>query len=425
MSEDVKQKTKEISTRNVEIIKKKVREPQTHAVILEKTQLPLTGFDWDAYTSGCPSLFKKPNLNIKAPNGVRVYSREPYAQELLNLMVGYDVDRPSQSKILEGSIYTGKVYSINSEWASIDIGYRENVYVNLLKEDSDVLSLITMNGQVKVQIVSKNTTAGFVLGSVGAGIKTAVIAEIMESIESGKTAYSGLVKEMIPGGGYMVNIQGIDCFMPGSLAGINKLADFESIVGENLYVVPVSFSDKRGTIVVSHREYLKAMIPNKIDNLRNEINLERFGKVTGSAKYGVFVEFDDCLTGMIHVNDLTPEMLKKHKAREINPGDDITFKIKEIVSDTKIILTQIDTVPVIDPWDGIEGRIQVPSEVTGTVKAVKDYGIFIDVEPGIAGLLHISEIQDLIDTKTIKEGDKMTVQITRIDAATRKIFLKI
>ena len=425
MSEDVKQKRKTIPTRNVEVIEKKAREPQTHVVILERTKFPLASFDWDAYTSGCPSLFKKPNLNIKAPNGVRVYSREPYAQELLNLMVGYDVDRPSQSKILEGSIYTGKVYSINSEWASIDIGYRENVYVNLLKEDSDVLSLITMNGQVKVQIVSKNTTAGFVLGSVGAGIKTAVIAEIMESIESGKTAYSGLVKEMIPGGGYMVNIQGIDCFMPGSLAGINKLADFESIVGENLYVVPVSFSDKRGTIVVSHREYLKAMIPNKIDNLRNEINLERFGKVTGSAKYGVFVEFDDCLTGMIHVNDLTPEMLKKHKAREINPGDDITFKIKEIVSDTKIILTQIDTVPVIDPWDGIEGRIQVPSEVTGTVKAVKDYGIFIDVEPGIAGLLHISEIQDLIDTKTIKEGDKMTVQITRIDAATRKIFLKI
>ena len=425
MSEDVKQKRKTIPTRNVEVIEKKVREPQTHVVILERTKFPLASFDWDAYTSGCPSLFKKPNLNIKAPNGVRVYSREPYAQELLNLMVGYDVDRPSQSEISEGSIYTGKVYSINNEWASIDIGYRENVYVNLLKEDSDVLSLITMNSQVKVQIVSKNTTAGFVLGSVGAGIKTAVIAEIMESIESGKTAYSGLVKEMIPGGGYMVNIQGIDCFMPGSLAGINKLADFESIVGENLYVVPVSFSDKRGTIVVSHREYLKAMIPNKIDNLRNEIDRERFGKVTGSAKYGVFVEFDDCLTGMIHVNDLTPEMLKKHKAREINPGDDITFKIKEIVSDTKIILTQIDTVPVIDPWDGIEGRIQVPSEVTGTVKAVKDYGIFIDVEPGIAGLLHISEIQDLIDTKTIKEGDKMTVQITRIDAATRKIFLKI
>lgn len=425
MSEDVKQKTKEISTRNVEIIKKKVREPQTHAVILEKTQLPLTGFDWDAYASVCPSLFKKPNLNIKAPNGVRVYSREPYAQELLNLIVGYDVDRPSQFEISEGSIYTGKVYSINSEWASVDIGYRENVYVNLLKEDAESLSLIIINDQIKVQIVSKNTTAGFVLGSVGAGIKTAFISEIMESIESGKTAYSGLVKEMIPGGGYMVNIQGIDCFMPGSLAGINKLADFESIVGENLYVVPVSFSDKRGTIVVSHREYLKAMIPNKIDNLRNEINLERFGKVTGSAKYGVFIEFDDCLTGMIHVNDLTPEMLKKHKAREINPGDDITFKVKEIVSDTKIILTQIDTVPVINPWDGIEGRIQVPSEVTGTVKAVKDYGIFIDVEPGIAGLLHISEIQDLINTKTIKEGDKMTVQITRIDAATRKIFLKI
>jgi len=155
------------------------------------------------------------------------------------------------------------------------------------------------------------------------------------------------------------------------------------------------------------------------------MNGDREGKVTGSAKYGVFVEFDECLTGMIHVNDLTPEMLKKHKAREIQPGDDINFKIKEIVSDTKIILTQLDAMPVIDPWDTIEHRIQVPSEVVGTVKAVKDYGIFIDVEPGIAGLLHISEIQDLIDTSTIKSGDKITVQVTRIDSATRKIFLKI
>ena len=255
--------------------------------------------------------------------------------------------------------------------------------------------------------------------------ENAVVSDIMSSIEGGTTAYVGTISEMIPGGGYIVNIQGVDCFMPGSLAGINKLADFESIVGTDMYVVPVSFSTKRGTIVVSHREYLKAMIPNKVEALRESPDGERTGKVTGSAKYGVFVEFDDCLTGMIHVNDLTPEMLKKHKAREIQPGDDINFRIKEVVSDTKIILTQLETVPVIDPWEGIEQRIQVPSEVVGVVKAVKDYGIFIDVEPGIAGLLHISEIQDLIDTSTIKSGDNITVQVTRIDSATRKIFLKI
>jgi len=425
MSEDVKQKTKRerISTQNqeVEVIEKKGKEPYW----LENANVPREEFDWDAHEANCPTNFRKPNPKINAPHGVKVYSREPYAQDLLNLMLGFEANNPQQMEISEGEIYTGTVYSINPEWASIDIGYRENVYVNLLKEDASVKPLITVNNEVKVQVTSKKGTTGCVLGSVSAGVKTAVVSEIMDSIEKASTAYAGLIKEMIPGGGYIVNIQGIDCFMPGSLAGINKLADFESIVGETLYVVPVSFSAKRGTIVVSHREYLKAMIPNKVEKLRDNMNGDREGKVTGSAKYGVFVEFDECLTGMIHVNDLTPEMLKKHKAREIQPGDDINFKIKEIVSDTKIILTQLDAMPVIDPWDTIEHRIQVPSEVVGTVKAVKDYGIFIDVEPGIAGLLHISEIQDLIDTSTIKSGDKITVQVTRIDSATRKIFLKI
>ena len=425
MSEDVKQKTKRerISTKNqeVEVIEKQGKEPYW----LENANVPREEFDWDAHEANCPTNFRKPNSKIKAPHGVKVYSREPYAQDLLNLMLGFEASSPQQMEISEGEIYTGTVYSVNPEWASIDVGYRENVYVNILKEDASVRPLITVNNEVKVQVTSKKGATGCVLGSVSAGVKTAVVSEIMDSIEKASTAYAGLIKEMIPGGGYIVNIQGVDCFMPGSLAGINKLADFESIVGQTLYVVPVSFSTKRGTIVVSHREYLKAMIPNKVEKLRENMNGDREGKVTGSAKYGVFVEFDECLTGMIHVNDLTPEMLKKHKAREIQPGDDINFKIKEIVSDTKIILTQLDAMPVIDPWDTIEHRIQVPSEVIGTVKAVKDYGIFIDVEPGIAGLLHISEIQDLIDTSTIKSGDKITVQVTRIDSATRKIFLKI
>ena len=247
----------------------------------------------------------------------------------------------------------------------------------------------------------------------------------MASIDEGKTGYMGTVTEMIPGGGYIVRIQGIDCFMPGSLAGINKLVDFESIIGTDMYVVAVSYSQKRGTLVVSHREYLKAMIPSKIVDLKENINQEITGNVTGSAKYGIFVEFNECLTGMIHVNDLTPELLKSHKAREVQPGDEVTFKIKEVVSETKIILTQLETVAAVDLWDGIEDRIKTPSEVVGTVKAVKDYGVFIDIEKGVAGLLHISELEDVLETTDIKPGDNITVQVTRIDSATRKIFLKI
>jgi|TARA_B110000093_G_scaffold122982_1_gene131683 small subunit ribosomal protein S1 len=422
MSEDVKTKRVRLVENKPETQPKKENDKLAY---LENANVAPEKFDWDAHQASCPSRSRKINKGLKNTGNHNVYSHEPYAQDFLNLLNGYEETKPVQMKIEVGEIYTGNIYSINEEWVSVDIGYRENVYVNVLKEEASVRGLFVPDAEVKIQVIQIEGGRGFVLGSISAGIKSAVAKEIMASIEEGTTGYMGTVSYMIPGGGYIVTVQGIECFMPGSLAGINKLADFESIVGSDMYVVPVSFSEKRGTIVVSHREYLKAMIPSKIDALKENLGQDLTGKVTGSAKYGVFVEFDECLTGMIHVNDLTPELLKAHRSREIKPGDDIAFKIKEVVSNEKIILTQLDAKPVVDLWDGISERIKTPSEVVGTVRAVKDYGIFVDIEKGVAGLLHISEIEDVIDLETIKPGDKITVQVTRIDADSRKIFLKI
>ena len=384
-------------------------------------------FDWEGYEATCPSNSRKVNSKVDAPRGVRVLSKEPYAQDFLNAIMGYEASNDVVSKIETGNIYDGTIYSINSEWVSVDIGYRQMVYVNMLKEEASVRQELAPNAPVKVQVLATEgaSVQGYVLGSISAGVKTARIEELMASIESGTDAYEGLVTEMIPGGGYVVAVNGVDCFMPGSLAGINKLADFESIVGETMFVVPVSFSDRRGTIVVSHREYLKAMIPNTIDAIEKDLTVERTGQVTGSTKYGIFVEFEGCLTGMIHVNDLTADVLKRHKSRDINPGEDITFKVKEIVSNTKIILTQLEYTPKVDAWDGIEDRIKVPAEIVGTVKSTKDYGLFVEIEKGITGLLHISEIEDVLDISSVKPGDKITVQVTRIESSTRKVFLKM
>lgn len=422
MSEDVK-------TKRVRLSKKETTTQETKKedklAYLENANVAPEKFDWAAHEASCPSRSRKINKSLKNTGNFKVYSHEPYAQDFLDLLNGFESSKPAQMKIETGEIYTGTIYSINDEWVSVDIGYRENVYVNVLKEEASVRELFAPDAEVRVQVLQIEKGRGFVLGSISAGVKSGVIKDIMESIEEGNTGYVGTVSQMIPGGGYIVSVQGIDCFMPGSLAGINKLVDFESIIGTDMYVVPVSFSESRGTIVVSHRAYLKAMIPSKIDALKENLSQELSGKVTGSAKYGVFVEFNECLTGMIHVNDLTPELLKLHKAREIKPGDDINFKIKEIVSESKIILTQLDAAPVVDLWEGISERIKTPSEIVGTVRAVKDYGVFVDVEKGVAGLLHISEIEDVVDLTTIKPGDKMTVQVTRIDADSRKIFLKI
>lgn len=430
MSEDVRKKRKRISetrqnTETVATAEKSTEQTQELATKkLENVNEPIENFDWDAHMADCPTRMRSINTKVNAPHGYKVMSHEPYAQDFLNILLGQEEASTEHYSIEVGEIYDGTIYSVNPEWVAVDIGYREMVYVNVMKEEASVREFFTVGNEVKIQVLKKGDSKGFVLGSISAGVRTAVISEIMETIDSGSTAYSGYVSQMIPGGGYIVNVQGIECFMPGSLAGINKLVDFESIVDTEMYVVPVSFSQKRGTIVVSHREYLKAMIPSKIAELKENITAEITGNVTGSAKYGVFVEFNECLTGMIHVNDLSPELSKAHKAREINPGDEVKFKIKEIVSDTKIILTQIEQKPVVDLWEGIEDRIKAPAQIVGKVKAVKDYGIFVDIEKGVAGLLHISELEG-IDISDIKNGDDITVTVTRIDSATRKIFLKL
>ena len=422
MSQDVKQKRKRLS---------ETQPKQTESVTGSKVEIstenanvPLEQFNWEEHEAGCPTRTRQHNSKVNAPHGWKIMSHEPYAQDFIDILAGAEQESTQQFNIEVGEIYDGTIYSINPEWVAVDIGYREMVYVNCEKEEHSIREMFTPDAEVKIQVLQMGGARGFVLGSISAGVKTAVISEIMESIESGSTGYLGTVTQMIPGGGYIVEVQGVECFMPGSLAGINKLVDFESIIGTDMYVVPVSFSQKRGTIVVSHREYLKAMIPSKISELKENITQDISGKVTGSAKYGVFVEFNECLTGMIHVNDLSPELAKAHKSREINPGDDVNFKIKEIVSDTKIILTQLEAKPVVDLWDGIEERIKAPAQIVGKVKAVKDYGIFVDIEKGVAGLLHISELED-IDISDIKNGDDITVNVTRIDAATRKIFLKL
>ena len=374
-------------------------------------------FLWEKYESTCPTQNRTPNPHIKTQDGDVVFSREPYAQELYDKMKQYS--QPIKPKIHEGEIHEGVIYGIDHNYITVDIGYRELVYVNFGKESEEVQQS-SVGDETAVLITD---TKGTLTGTITGGIKHKTFTDLRNAIDEGRTAWIGLVKNMIDKGGYVVRVQGIDCFMPGSLAGINKLSDFSSIVGEEIYVVPVSFSADRGTIGVSHRKYLQALIPSEIEKLKQTIEEEKEGFVTGTAKYGVFVEFNKCLTGMIHNNDLDEATLTKFKAREIKPGDPIKFKVKDIISNNKITLTQKDVVE-INPWINITKRYTIPSVVEAVVKSRKDYGLFINIEDGVTGLLHISEIGE--ETMSVfNPGDKITVQITRIDEATMKVFLKM
>ena len=381
-------------------------------------------FDWEGYEATCPKVLRQPNPHVKVKDPLhKVFCREPYAQEMYNKMIGHIEENDIITKLDFGGSYSGKVYAISGSTATVDIGYRQLIYVNLEKEEASFRNL-QEGEEVSVIITSPlDDDRKPITGSVSEGMKQATFKEMLGAIENQDTAWVGKVKRMLEDAGYMIHINGIDCFMPGSLAGINKLHDFESIVGEEIYVVPVSFSKERKTMVVSHRAYLKTLIPEAIDNLKENLMDEIVGTVTGSAKYGVFCEFARCLTGMIHVNDLDGDTLTRHKNREIEPGEEIRFKVKDIISNTKITLTQRDDVE-INPWLKINKKYKVPSVVEATIKTCKEYGLFIELEEGIVGLLHVSEIgEDKL--KEYKPKDSINVMITKIEEDTKKVFLKL
>ena len=391
--------------------------------------LPNGEFDWDSYEAE-DSTRLRPNYKINTTSRKHtVYSHSADAQAFYNLLNDTNLESDMVSFITAGEVMEGRIHTMSERWATVDVNYREMLYIDLSKEDADMIREYHAGDVVNVKVISdKTANREYALASITEGTKQAIFTELRKAADEGGTAYMGTVTSMIPGGGYIVKVQGIECFMPGSLAGINKLADFESIVGEKMYVVPDSFSERRGTLVVSHRAYLQAMIPGKIAELEENVDQVVKGNVTGTAKFGVFCEFNECLTGMIHVNDLDPEWSAKHKDGEILPGDAIEFKIKEIVSDKKIILTQVEAkeAPVDNSWEEFTKDLQIPSVVDGTVRSVKDYGVFVQVHGSVVGMAHSSSFPKGTNLReTFSKGQAVAVEITKIDNDTKKVFLKV
>ena len=395
----------------------------------EEFLTPTGEFDWDRYESYYNTKLRA-NKKVKtASHKDVVYCHEPYAQDFYNLLSTVQFVE-SISELTEGAIEVGKIHSMSERWATVDIGYREMLYIDLSREDKYLIVDVRPGDEVAVKVLSDKTqNREYALASISEGTKQKVFADLRQAAEDGDTAYLGTVKEMIPGGGYVVSVQGIQCFMPGSLAGINKLYDFTSIVGTQMYVVPDSFSVKKGTIVVSHRKYLQALIPNAIEKLRSSIDEVQTGFVTGTTKYGVFVEFNECLTGMIHVNDLSSEIAELQKNNDIKPGMEIQFRVKEVVSNEKIILTQKEQseVKVDNSWEEFTNSMKIPMLVENAViRSIKDYVLFISVHGSVVGMAHISEFPEGTVLKdTFTKGQEIAVEVTKVDEDTKKVFLRV
>ena len=371
------------------------------------------------------------NPEIFEKYGVKVYNNQPYALDYYEkVFLGSDPES-KEPKVGE----TRKIVSITSITdkdmmvtlsgfveASIDMRGEKHFCSMLATTYSDLLewlgepenreSFIANGYSVVVESIKP-----YVKASISKGHTLKMKNEFFSEIRKPTAAYYGKIKEK-NGGGFIINVQGVDGFLPGSLAATNIVRDFDSMIGKELPVMVEDYLKDSDTFVFSYKKYVNNIINTKLEHLDLDTKYE--GTITGSAKYGLFVEFDEFFTGLIHTSKMTPDLHSKFTSGELKPGQPIEFWIKEVTNDKKIILTDED--PTIRRNELEEFKKDNLGKVkNGEVVSIQPFGALVKIQKDIVGLISQKEIKT--KKKNYAIGDKISVTVDRVQ--NDKIFLTL
>jgi len=365
----------------------------------------------------------------------RVYSHEPYAQEMFNLyndpnnkFVRKDLEKGDVVPIIEIPLLdiSGKMMIEILGGLSIEVDLnREKRFVQLFGFNTIEEFYDALNTKEKRAVFIEQGLYAYVIESeptikisLWQGYLKKQREEFMEEISSPSKAY---ICKVISAnrGGFFVEVQGVDAFMPGSLAAPNKISDFQSYVGKEIIVMVEDYLKDMNSFIVSHKKYIEHILPKRISEL--DLSSKFSGTVTGASKYGVFLEFGEIFTGLLHKSKMSKETYHKFKAREFNPGDPMEFYIGEITKDNRIILTEEspeEKKKKIETF--LEKYKDIP--VGATVAAIMSFGIIVNIDD-LSGIVPNKEFRKAhTSPKNFVEGDKMGLKLLEIRDGDKLVF---
>ena len=278
-------------------------------------------FNWEMYEDGYTGTSKlTPNEKIiGSDHKNKCFSREPYAQKLFDLYSGQD------SKIVKKDLSKGDcvlisdIFNIRDTEIDIEIAGGLTVSIDLKREkrfvqmfgynDVEEFTSKLNSKDYRDKLLEENLMAYVIEStpvkiSLWQGYLMSIRNEFMQELENPTKAYTCKVVSANKGG-FFVEVQGIDAFMPGSLAAPNKINDFQSYVGKEIIVMVEDYLKDMNSFIMSHKKYIAHILPQKL----REIDLMKKyqGTVTGASKYGIFIEFGEFFTGLLHVSKMTEE----------------------------------------------------------------------------------------------------------------------
>lgn len=327
-------------------------------------------------------------------------------------------------ELQEGDIIKGKIVQITQDSVMIDIGYKSEGQVPLREFlDKDGVPAVKVGDEVTVLIDRREDEYGNISLSKAKADQLKVWDRIVESCDSG-LPLEGTITQRIKGGFY-VDVSGITAFLPGSQVDLKPVRNPDKLIGQKFEFRVLKHNRRKNNVIVSRRVILE----EEREVLRKQTleTIEEGAVVDGVVKnitdYGAFIDLGG-IDGLVHLTDLSWGKVT-HPSQVLKIGDEIKVMILKFNrEDNKISLGLKQTME--DPWLKVAEKYPAGTRVKGAVVNITDYGAFVELEPGLEGLVHISEMSWTKlkhPSQKVKPGDEVDVEVLDVDAGAKRISL--
>jgi small subunit ribosomal protein S1 len=328
------------------------------------------------------------------------------------------------NQINQGEIIEGTVVSLNNKDVVLNVGFKSDGLV--AKTEFRDLPDLKVGDKVDVFVESQEDANGqLVLSRKRA--KTQRSWEMINDALENDAVIEGFVKSRTKGG-LIVDIKGVEAFLPGSQIDIKPIRDYDVYVGKTMEFKVVKINHEFKNVVVSH----KILIEDDLENQKSEIvaKLEKGQVLEGTVKnitdFGVFIDLGG-VDGLLHITDISWGRIE-HPKEVLSLDETINVVVLDFDDEKKRIALGLKQLSE-HPWESLDTTLEVGSKVKGKIVTVADYGAFLEIIPGVEGLIHVSEMswsQNLRSPQEfLKVGDEVEAQILTLDREERKMSLGI
>ncbi|ADQ81457.1 30S ribosomal protein S1 [Riemerella anatipestifer] len=370
---------------------------QQEEVLLNQNVAP-ENFDWDSFESG---------LNAEDRNEKK---------ELEEIYKG------SLSDLAEDDVIVGKVVRLTDKEAIVDIDFKSEGVISL--NEFRYNPNLKVGDEVEVMVDRREDKTGQLQLSHKKARTLKAWDKVNQYHESGEVV-NGFVKSRTKGG-MIVDVFGIEAFLPGSQIDVKPIKDYDQYVGKTMEFKVVKINPEFKNVVVSH----KALIEADIEDQKKEIiaQLEKGQVLEGTVKnitsYGVFIDLGG-VDGLVHITDLSWSRVN-HPTEILEDGQTVKVVILDFDEDKTRIQLGMKQLEA-HPWEALDQNLKVGDKVKGKVVVLADYGAFVEVAPGVEGLIHVSEMSWSTHLRSagdfVKVGDEVEAQVLTLDKEERKISL--